>query len=90
MINSYDIQAIQLQILKENQEKAEKLKERIKKFSELTTLEDAKELAKTEFRAEKELQEFFVAGVSCVIVNRENMFRISYDSANEYICYDFS
>ena len=90
MTNAYDIQAIQLQIQKENEEKIKNLRNRIEKFAELTTLEEAKELAKTVFRAEKEFQEFSVAGVKCVIVNKEDSFRISYNSTTDYICYDFA
>ena len=90
MTNAYDVQAMQLKIQKENQEKAENLKGRIDKFADLTTLDEAKELAKTAFRAEKEYQEFAIAGVRCVIVNKDDSFRISYDSPTDYVCYDFA
>ena len=89
-MNSYEIQTIQLQIQKESEQKAENLKNRINKFSELSTLDEAKELAKTAFRAEKEYQEFAIAGVRCVIVNKKDSFRISYDSPTDYVCYDFA
>ena len=90
MTNAYDIQAIQTRILSENQEKAEKLKNRVKKFSAVANLEEAKALASTEFRANDELQEFSVAGVKCVIINKDDLFRISYITQSEFVCYDFS
>ena len=90
MTNAYDIQAIQARIQKENQEKAANLKDRIDKFADFTTLKEAKEHAKVAFRAEKEYQEFSIAGVRCVIINKEDSFRISYDSPTDYICYDFA
>ena len=90
MSNFYEVQSIQARILYENQEKAEKLKNRVEKFSLVTNLKEAKELANTEFSVINELQEFSVAGVKCVIVNKENMFRISYITQSEFICYNFS
>lgn len=90
MANFYDVQAIQTQIQKDNVEKVKALKSRVEKFSDTETLDDAKALLQQYFRADKEFQEFGVAGVRCVIVNREDVVRISYDSPTEYICYDFA
>ena len=89
MANYYDVQTIQMQIQKDNQEKSEKLKARIQQFDEVTSLEEAKELAKSSFRAEQEFQEFTAGNSKCTIVNKDDAFRISYDSKTDFISYDF-
>ena len=79
-------------VLQYEQQKVEKvnvLKERIAQFSTVSTLKDAKELAKKILPTAKEVSRFYVGDAMCVVVNRSGMLRISIDTAYEFICYDF-
>ena len=80
-------------VLKLEQQKADKVnsfKERIAPFEAISTLEEAKELAAKVLPTANEVNKFYVGDAKCVVVNREDMLRISIDTADEFICYDFS
>lgn len=73
-------------------QKADKLKEfkdRVAPFAMVSTFEEAKELAKKILPTANEINRFYVGDAKCMIVNRNDLLRISIDSATEFICYDF-
>ena len=74
----------------ENKEKEKEFLKRIEPFKNVSTLEEAKELAKKILPVKEDITGFSVGNISCKIVNNENLFRISINTADEFICYDFS
>ena len=76
-------------IEKQNKEKLDSLKSRIKKFETVSTLEEAKELMAKVIPVAKEKTTFQIGYTKCVIINREDNLRISIDSPEEFIAYDF-
>ena len=63
--------------------------ERIGKFKKVKTLKEAKELASKIIPTANEINRFYIENAKCIIVNKEDMFRISFDTAEEFISYDF-
>ena len=88
-LDKYGSYEIALQMQQQKEEKSRQFKERLAKFEEISTLEDAKILAAKTVPTSKELCAFYVGNAKCVVVNNENMFRISFDTENEFICYSF-
>lgn len=78
------------QLEKQNAEKYKNFLKRISEFKNITTLEEARELAKKILPTSQELSRFFVGNAKCVILNTKDKLRISVDSAEEFISYDFS
>lgn len=74
---------------RKNQEKYKEFKERISRFEKVDTIEAAKALAKEILPTANEINMFDIGNAKCVIINREDCFRISLDSNDEFICYDF-
>ena len=71
-------------------ERIKEFKERIAPFEAVSTLEEAKELAAKVLPTANEVNRFYVGDAKCVIINREDMLRISIDTADEFLSYDFS
>ena len=65
-------------------------KERIGKFENVDTIEEARELAKQIMPTSNTINRFNIGNAKCVIIDDGDMFRITLDSAEECICYDFS
>ena len=86
--NYNQIDAIR-QIEMQNIEKCEKFKERVKQFETISTLQEAKDLALKILPVAKDVSSFRVGSAKCTVVNRDDMFRICVDTAEEFICYDF-
>ena len=72
----------------QNRDKYEKFLERIKPFEQVSTLTDAKELAKKILPTAKEVSRFKVGSAKCTI-NKEDCFRICIQAPQEFISYDF-
>ena len=78
-----------LNIEKQNKDKLNNLKQRIEKFKDIETLEEAKIILAENFRVENELEIFNIASSKCTIVNRNDFLRISLDTPDEFVSYDF-
>lgn len=74
---------------KEREEKYLQFKERISKFENIVTLDDARALAKQILPTAQEFSQFRIGTAICTVVNKNNMIRISLDSEKEFIGYDF-
>ena len=85
--NQYDAM---LEIEKQNLEKYEKFKTRLKEFDEISTLQEAKELSEKILPVVGTKCSFRVGNAKCTIINNEEMFRICVDTAEELISYDFA
>lgn len=71
-------------------EKLEQLKQRLAPFAEVENIDDAKKLADSILPTRQEYTSFYVGNAKYSIINKHDMFRISIDTASEFICYDFS
>ena len=76
-------------IEKKDKEKYEAFKERVSKFADIKTIEEAKALASEILPTANEINMFTIGKAKCVVINRDDCFRISLDSNEEFICYDF-
>lgn len=63
--------------------------ERISNFRNVQTLSEAKELAAKIMPTANEVNRFYIENAKCVIINKDDMLRISLDTAEEFISYDF-
>ena len=88
-MQDYNKNEAMLNIEKQNQEKLNNLKQRVEKFKDIETLEEAKNILAENFRVENELEVFNIANSKCTIVNRDDLLRISLDTPEEFISYDF-
>ena len=86
----YNQMEIMSNIEKQNAEKYKNFIERVSEFQNITTLEDAHELAKKILPTNQELSRFNVGNAKCVVLNTKDKLRISIDSEKEFISYDFS
>lgn len=71
-------------------DKIKEFKERIAPFENISSLAEAKELANKVLPTANEVNRFYVGDAKCVVINREDMLRISIDTADEFLCYDFT
>lgn len=74
----------------QDKEKADELKVRLLPFASVETLADAQKLAKEILPTSQAYTSFYVGKAKCSVVNKPDSFRISVDTADEFICYDFS
>lgn len=80
-------------ILNQEIQKANKIKdfkERIAAFENITTIEEAKALATKILPTANEINRFYISDAKCVVINRDDLLRISIDTNEEFICYNFS
>ena len=73
-------------------QKSNKIKEfmeRLAKFENIETLSEAKELATKIMPTANEVNRFYIENAKCVVINKDNMLRISLDTPEEFISYDF-
>ena len=82
-------QIVQKQEL-EDKEKVNQLKNRLLPFADTDNLSDAQKLAEKILPTKQPYTSFFVGDAKCTIINKTDMLRISIDTTNEFICYDFS
>ena len=91
--NNIQLSYSQMQVLQDVQRQASKINEfkaRLQAFEEISSLQEAKELAEKILPVSQEINHFRIGEAKCVVVNRPNMFRVSIDTESEFICYDFS
>ena len=88
-IHSFNQMEAMFQIEKQNKSKFENFKKRIKEFETVSTLEDAKALAEKILPIANEKNIFRIGPAKCTIICNEELFRISLDSEEEFIAYDF-
>lgn len=73
----------------DNVKKYNEFKDRITKFEEIKTLDEAKSLASEILPVANEINVFNIGSAKCYVINREDNLRITLDSINEFISYDF-
>ena len=86
---SYSQQRVMQEMLSQT-DKIKEFKTRIEAFKDISTLEEAKTLAKKVLPVLNEVSHFRIGGARCVVVNKPDIFRISLDTGEEFISYDFS
>ena len=92
--NITGLNATQIEIMqnleKQSAEKEQKFKERIAAFKDITTLEEARALAKKILPVAQEVNKFRIGNAKCIVLNKEEQLRICFDSGEEFIAYDFA
>ena len=78
-----------LAIEQQAKDKYEKFKERIRAFSEIKTIEEAKILAAKIMPVSNEVNRLRIGNAKCVVINKSNLFRITVDTEDEFFSYDF-
>lgn len=73
----------------EDLDKLSEFKERIFRFREVETLADAKALATKILPTANEFNSFYVGTGKCVVINRDDLFRIYYEDSQDFIAFDF-
>lgn len=86
LLKQYDLSIENILI---NDSKYVEFKKRIKRFKDVQTLDEAKQLAIEILPVANEINMFSVGSGKCYVINREDNFRITLESANEFISYDF-
>ena len=86
---SFNTAEQEVNIVREREQKYLQFKERISKFENIVTLDDARALARQILPTAQEMSQFRVGTAICTVVNKDDMVRISLDSDKEFICYDF-
>lgn len=80
----------QAQTENENKKKSDAMKVRIEEFAKINTIEEAKNLAKQILPVANDINRFSVGNAKVIIINTSDIFRISFDSPDEFISYDFA
>ena len=88
--NHYRNYALALQLDYQDTQKAKELKERVRPFAEVQTLKEAQELAQRVIPTKWPYMSFYVGNAKCSVINKPDAFRISIETSDEFICYDFS
>ena len=74
---------------RQNKEKVEKFKTRILEFENVNELDEARELVQKILPVANEKNIFRIGNARCIVVNKSELLRISLDTPNEFIAYDF-
>ena len=86
---SYTAQQFRAQVKHDNQEKTDVLKDRLQQFLSVATKDEAKELAKKILPTNSEISTFWAGDAKCIVVNKEDLFRITVISEKEVLSYNF-
>lgn len=93
-ILAQNVNPAQMEILqnieKQKIEQEQKFIQRMESFKNFKTIDEAKEFAKKFLPVASEVNRFQVGNAKCIVINKEDMFRISFDSEHDFISYDFS
>ena len=93
--NNNEITAYQMSYftgMDSNAEKLEKMndfKKRLSQFNDIKNVDEAKKLLNSIMPVTMERTVFFVGDAKCTIINKENLLKISYKSATDYIIFNF-
>lgn len=79
-----------IKIAIENKEKADNLAQRINMFKNVSTYNDAIKLANEIMPTTNEITTFLSGSAKCTVVKKTNLLRITYETNDDFICYDFS
>jgi len=88
-LNNYNMLQFQQSVQNQNKEKLESFKKRAEEFQNISTLQEAKELAQKIMPMKTGRTMFNLGEAKCTIINEDNLFRICINSPKEFICYDF-
>ena len=88
-VSSYTTMFFQKSIEEQNKDKEEKFKERLEAFKKITTKAEARELASKIMPVKSERTVFRIGVAKCIIINKEKVFRITFISETDFICFSF-
>ena len=75
-------------VIDDSEERYESFKEKLKVFSDVNNIEDAKKIAQEFLPINNEKNYLKIGNATCLIVARGDVFRVCLDSEKEYICYN--
>lgn len=87
--NYYSNQHFQAQIKEKNKEKSNEFRKRFDAFNDVETIEEAKELLNKTIPVSLSKTVFTVGDAKVVILNTDEMLRISFSTEEECILYNF-
>ena len=73
----------------ESDAKEKEFLSRIEPFKTVNTLEDARKLAEKVIPTKAEVTSFYIGQLKCTVCNTEKLFRLSIDSPEEFVSYNF-
>lgn len=79
-----------MKTVSENKEKVDDLAKRVNMFKDIATYEDAIKMADEIMPTKSEITSFSSGGAKCTVVKKYNLLRITYETNEDFICYDFS
>lgn len=88
-IESYTEQQIKAQIKKDQHEKSNAFKDRLSDFLMVSTKEEAKVLADKILPNNRRGNTFWIGDAKCVVIDNDDMFRITIVMDNEVLSYNF-
>ena len=88
-VNDYTAAFFKSSIEDQRKNKVAEFKSRLDEFRKVSTLQEAKELLNKIMPVEYERNVFNVGNAQCIIINRENLLRITLDSESEFISFNF-
>lgn len=91
-INNYQDFAnleIASEVINQNKKEIEIFNQKLQKFNEIQSLEEAKKMAKELFFIQNEINYIHAGDIYCTIINRNNLLRIVIKSENKITCYNF-
>ena len=89
MLDDYNMKTVNL-AEEEGAKYAQKFKERLKVFDDVSSLRDAAEIAKKDFGIHLGVNYINVGNAYCTITNMKDYLRIVYNTKDELICYNFT
>lgn len=79
----------QMSVKEQNRKKEDKFRQRLDDFKNISTLEEAKELARRVMPIKDGRTIFRVGEAKCIVINKKDLLKITFDSKNEFINFCF-
>ena len=89
MINSMDMPFVKVNNEEQNCSKLAGFRKKLDAFKTVSTYEEAHELREKTIPVKLDRTTLYMGNAKCVIINTHNQVRISFDSPQEMISYDF-
>jgi len=88
-VNSYSAAFFKSSVDEQNHGKVEDFKSRLNEFRKIGTLQEAQALLSEIMPVKTERTTFNVGNAKCIIINKDNLLRITLDSDKEFISFSF-
>ncbi len=89
MINSMDMPFVKVDNKEQTSSKLVSFRKKLDAFKTVTSYEEAQDLLQKTIPVKLDRTTLYIGNAKCVIINTHNQVRISFDSPQEMISYDF-